>query len=146
MLSHFANMDSPPKNVRLLYGSKYGKRSDLRDVLFVQRLMRLAFWSQGRHAENCLRHLELFMTGQAPSGSLELQLPLHIQGRRMKVEDVRDVLLFESSTPAAEEALPLRALALFYVCGPQAMSDSFVEGIKRIPGVKEERVLCEKWW
>lgn len=38
------------------------------------------------------------------------------------------------------------AQTVFYVCGPQAMTDSTVEFLKGQPNVIPEHVLCEKWW
>ncbi|KAK5271467.1 hypothetical protein LTR99_001377 [Exophiala xenobiotica] len=49
--------------------------------------------------------------------------------------------LFEALGP--EES---RSNTVVYVCGLPAMTDEFVELLKRAPGMDEKRVLCEKWW
>jgi hypothetical protein len=38
------------------------------------------------------------------------------------------------------------AETVFYVCGPQKMTDEIVGVLKGMDGVVGERVLCEKWW
>lgn len=67
---------------------------------------------------------------------------LDYQSRRMTLEDVRRVSRQFAGPEGTEEARDL----VFYVCGPKSMTDEFVEGIKRFEGVREEDVLCEKWW
>ena len=53
-----------------------------------------------------------------------------------------------SEDDAAEALGPAEARGgtVVYVCGPQAMTDSFVEALRTAEGMGEERVLCEKWW
>ena len=39
-----------------------------------------------------------------------------------------------------------RERTVVYVCGPQVMTDTFVEYLGSRKGMTKERVLCEKWW
>jgi NAD(P)H-flavin reductase len=42
--------------------------------------------------------------------------------------------------------LDKRQGTLCYICGPQVMTDAFVEYLSGRPGMAEDRVLAEKWW
>lgn len=61
---------------------------------------------------------------------------IHVQRRRMTSEDVSAAM----GDPAK------RQNAVVYICGPQAMTDEFVQKVRGFEGVREENVLCEKWW
>ena len=39
-----------------------------------------------------------------------------------------------------------RSNVVAYVCGPPAMTDSFVDILKEAKGMEPRRVFCEKWW
>jgi len=39
-----------------------------------------------------------------------------------------------------------RSGTVCYVCGPPAMTDSFVDFLSSRSGMDRSRVLCEKWW
>ena len=59
-----------------------------------------------------------------------------IEFRRFEEKDLEIAL-----GPVAE-----RGSIVAYVCGPPKMTDWAVDVLKRSEGMKQERVLCEKWW
>lgn len=69
-----------------------------------------------------------------------------------RIPDVKGLTQYERRIGKEDVARALgedseeRAKSLIYVCGPQAMTDEFVDMIKGFEGVRPQRVLCEKWW
>lgn len=139
MVTNFARTNTFPRHATLLYGSKCGACEDLSDILFVRRLLDL-------HP----LQLRMFLTGRPPR-DLNLDVGLgwrkEVRNRRMTVDDVRSAALEGRDVADGDtQDADVLSRAVVYVCGPQTMTDSFVEGIKAVEGVKSDRVLCEKWW
>ena len=164
IISSFVVSRTWPSSVTLLYGTKTAEHEDLSDILFFNRLIKAvensfaADHDKSRHLD-----LEMFVTSPRPNSikssgthlSSQVELasePLFRRwARRMTIDDIRrkmGVDVASKSLSASEEMTPKTDISntVFYVCGPQAMTDEFVDEIKQIPRVIPENVLCEKWW
>jgi hypothetical protein len=86
--------------------------------------------------------LRLFLTGTGSEGRIEHgRLPNDTYARRISLPD-----LLHALDGYQEPAEDRRLRTICYVCGPQHMTDTFVDYLSRQPGMAPERVLCEKWW
>lgn len=113
-----------PVPVTMLYATK--PSSSAKETLFLERLLALT----------PTLNLELFL---GSTGSAELPLPSHVKAhaRRVTPEDVQSTAL--GSNTSSEDVC-------FYVCGPQKMTDYFVDSIKTFKDIEPRDVMCEKWW
>ncbi|KAF2087715.1 hypothetical protein K490DRAFT_73636 [Saccharata proteae CBS 121410] len=125
------NAGPVPHDVHLLYSSKAPKQKT-DQTLFLDRLVKLKT-NNGDSSGAPHVNVEFFCTGG--SGNLS-SLPLNSHDRRMSDADVIAALGEESN----------RKSTVCYVCGPQAMTDYFVELVKKQAGMDPALVLCEKWW
>jgi len=89
--------------------------------------------------------LSLFLTGTGEEGKIEHgKFPNRTFARRISEADlVRALDGYKANLYGAEHD---RQGTVCYVCGPQKMTDEFVNFLRQQPGMAEERVLCEKWW
>lgn len=89
--------------------------------------------------------LSLFLTGTGDDGQIDHgNFPNRTFGRRITESDlVRALDGYRESLYGAEHD---RQGTVCYVCGPQKMTDQFVDFLGKQPGMAKERVLCEKWW
>lgn len=127
-----------PKRIRLLYTSKRGtdKQGKPEEVLFEERLKAVAQkWTKKDDVDFGYTFFETSGSGQAGNEE-EKATDMTIFRRRISHDD-----LFEALGPEEK-----RRNTLVYVCGLPAMTDGFVDLLKRVPGMEENRVLCEKWW
>ncbi|KAK8160564.1 hypothetical protein BKA80DRAFT_310827 [Phyllosticta citrichinensis] len=123
-------------------------------VLFLDRLLRVAALAPNTF------ELTLCMTGQAEHVErVEAQVRQaglrNVEVLRRRVEK-RDVLALVGARHeqdsgvvtgnVAAEVMEERRRTVAYVCGPQLMTDEFVEVLEGVEGLEKERVLCEKWW
>ncbi|TKX27483.1 oxidoreductase-like protein 3 [Elsinoe australis] len=123
-----------PKEIVFMYGTKaYGLPINATHILFLPRLVELLKQQGGGSG----LQLRLFLTRTAKDDlSNAVGLPEDVTCGRISEADL-DSSLGESSKMQG---------TVCYVCGPQVMTDSFVEFLSSRPGMSEERVLCEKWW
>ncbi|KAI9655461.1 MAG: hypothetical protein M1831_004878 [Alyxoria varia] len=157
MLSHMDATNTWPKGgVTLMYGSKTAAHrinqdpSDSTDVLFFSKLWALSNRNPGH------MQLKLFLTGTTirnASDSLHEQSDLIAKRRdtavrtwncRMDLSYIRRVLINHDDDKYLDKAVSKNTIV--YVCGPQAMTDTFVEEIQRMGVISPVSVLCEKWW
>ena len=89
--------------------------------------------------------LSLFLTGTGEEGKIEHgKFPNRTFARRISEADlVRALDGYKANLYGAEHD---RQGTVCYICGPQKMTDEFVNFLRQQPGMAEERVLCEKWW
>ena len=137
ILAHINATGVPLDSVTLLYGTK-SNTPDCSDVLFLPRIAKIA---SGCSSSIKQMQTRIFATKQDPTGdgpvaSSEGQIP-QIIPRRMSRDDIELAL---------GEDHALRQSTVVYICGPQAMTDEFVETVQSFPGLKAENVLYEKWW
>ena len=125
------------KEVRVLYTARPEKNTQTGEdeaILFAKRLRGIAdHWKD--HEQVNFRYTQ-FITGitseriDQPPGAQSTQY------RRITQRDLDDAMGPEGQ----------REHTVVYVCGLPAMTDEFVDYLKRAPGMDEKRVLCEKWW
>lgn len=128
MLSHISERGWE-KRVVLLYATRAPAGWD--SVLFYRRLKSLEGSAGGR-----LR-VRLF-SGQR-GGVATTDGEDGVAGRRVTLEDVRTACVGGDGVVVEEGTV-------VYVCGPQGMTDEFVEGIRGFDGMRREDVMCERWW
>lgn len=140
-----------PVPVTLLYATPLPRGNE--EPLFLSRLLGLL-----QHPLLPFR-LELFFGSQSsstPNIAEKLSLPpgVPVHDHRMALDDVRhasDRILADSKEQSGDQRhnrtgdRKAEGIA-YYVCGPQKMTDDFVEEIKRFDNVEEADVMCEKWW
>jgi len=122
----------PPKVV-ILYSTHPGAEPDGSDILFLSRMRNIAdAYTNGQQVD-----LQLYLTGssQAPAGDLS-RMPSGTKTRRATHEDLE----------AAVGQVSQRASSVCYICGPQKMTDDFVDHVQGLKGMDPHNVLCEKWW
>lgn len=134
MVSHIHQTRSFPETAHFLYSTRRpSAESEIEDILFVRRLSDIA---NSDSAEGRLR-LSLFLTGERDgNGNGETRGPLNIQKRRITEQDLL----------ACMGDAEYREGTVCYICGPSGMTDEFVELVKEMPGMNENRVFIEKWW
>lgn len=137
-----------PAEVRVLYATKTsadtGALTDGEgetDVLFLARLHGIV----ARYRDKV--SLSIFATrmqgeGIAARGATEGSQVLESGGanvraheRRLQAGDVQEAL-----------GRPVEAGTVCYICGPRTMTDELVAAAKKVEGMREADVLCEKWW
>jgi len=128
----YENLDELPEHISFLYTVHTTSHDD---VLFLDRIQSL-FQAQSPTKQ---RKLDLFLTGQTQSEKQKFdnsipEVAKHF--RRISRDD-----LARGLGPAEK-----RKETVVYVCGPQKMTDDFVEFLQKAEGMDRTRVLCEKWW
>lgn len=119
-----------------MYGTKADSELDPQKMLFVSRLMDLI-----AAAADPKVTLSLFLTGTGQQGRIEHgRFPNRTFGARINHIDLQQAMDGFIGDIAG------RHRTLCYVCGPQTMTDNFVEYLSSQDGMSEDRVLCEKWW
>jgi len=116
-----------------MYSTHPGNQRDGSDILFLTRLCQIAKnYEKGRQVE-----LQLYLTGspQDQNGDT-LKMPVEVRSRRMSHDDLDKAIGQESQ----------RSAAVCYICGPQKMTDEFVDYAQNLKGMDPQNVLCEKWW
>jgi len=133
-------MGGLPTRLRVLYTSKRGTDSDGKpeEVLFEERLKAIAAKRAQKKDDVDLRYILFNTSKKATHDSEEKDVPENMQlfRRRITHDDLMEAL-------GPEER---RRNTLVYVCGLPAMTDDYVELLRKAPGMEEKRVLCEKWW
>ncbi|KAG9239294.1 putative oxidoreductase NAD-binding domain-containing protein 1 [Amylocarpus encephaloides] len=137
MLSQIAHTqettsDSDFFSVSFLYTTR---ARPLRETLFLSRLTE-AVTSLKDQATATLFRTQPKASSELEAKSEESRSSLAIQERRITAEDILNEL-----GPVED-----RSNVVVYVCGPPQLTDEFVEVAKKAEGMKEENVLCEKWW
>lgn len=119
-----------------MYGTKSDSELDPQRILFLPRLTDLIAAAADQKVT-----LSLFLTGTGSEGRIEHgRLPNRTFGRRMDHQDLQQAI--DGYNGDADG----RQRTLCYVCGPQVMTDDFVEYLSDQTGMSKDRVLCEKWW
>lgn len=127
-------MGGLPKRLRVLYSVRRGNESgESEQVLFEERLEAIA-QKRLQKKDGVDFEYHFFDTAEPTRKSSSLANFHTHQGR-----------LRESHLEAAIGSGD-RTKTLAYVCGVPNMTDAFVEYLKKLPGMDEKRVLCEKWW
>ncbi len=122
--------------VCLLYSVKEGRK--LEEILFLKRLIEV--FDELREEGSC----ELFLTGETKGGSCGSANSVLLEfGRRMRIHRERIQMQGLIKHLGSTEE---RAKTVCYVCGPRDMTDRFTEELVKVPGMKPENVLYEKWW
>lgn len=124
------------KTVRLLYSAKRERdqQGNAEEILFEKRLKDIA--EEWRDVKDVDYQYTLFETGGRQTQEEKTAGNITTRFRRINHND-----LFEAIGP--EET---RDRTVVYVCGLPAMTDEFVDLLRKTPGLDEKRVLCEKWW
>jgi len=132
-----------PKRLRMLYTFKRlaDNNSQKQEVLFEERMKTIArkWASREKEADVQYSFFETSLTNAQQAnttGDAADPTKLRTLGRRIQHEDLLEALGTEKQ----------RENTLVYVCGLPDMTDKFVEFLKNVPGMNENRVLCEKWW
>lgn len=115
--------------VVLLYTTKLIPETE-GEILFLKRLRRV-FENLGGEAE-----MRLFLTGEGVDSDGGEGDGGTVRRRRIEKSDLLDAL------GCVED----RQGTVCYVCGVPSMTDEFVEYMKGVEGMREENVLCERWW
>lgn len=128
-----------PREIHFVYGTKAGDGDfEPEKVLFLTRLMGLC--AQAGDVANVT--LRMFLTGKGSLGRIEGgKVPEQTFVRRIGKEDLVEAV--DGYRRGVERD---RRNTVCYVCGPPRMTDETVEFLKGLEGMKEENVLCEKWW
>ncbi|KAF2155868.1 ferredoxin reductase-like protein [Myriangium duriaei CBS 260.36] len=122
-----------PDEIVFIYGTKAsGSQINADEILFLPRLKALL----DNDAASRLQ-LKLFLTGVSNEdlGRARGLPPDTVAGR-----------ITESDLEESLGEASMRDGTVCYVCGPQVMTDTFVEFLASRKGMTKERVLCEKWW
>lgn len=124
-----------PKRIRLLYSSKRGADQEGKpeEILFEERLQAVA--RKWKKKDDVDFGYTFFETSGSRAGG-DRTAEFTTLERRISHDDLLEAL-------GPEER---RSRTLVYVCGLPAMTDGFVDVLKKTPGMDEKRVLCEKWW
>lgn len=135
ILNHLTSVREPLESIKMLYGSKSSK-SDLSDVLFLPKIAKTITRETRNFGE---KNAKLFVTPSDTNSTMDYYTSSapEVVTRRMTHDDLLEAL---------GDDIEKRQSTVIYVCGPQAMTDEFVETIKHFDGVRSENVLCEKWW
>lgn len=130
-----SRMGGLPRRTSVLYTSRRNKKADNDSpeaVLFEQRLLKLANkWESSKDVD--YKYIFFETSGGGKTGE---EGNVTCKDRRISHED-----LFEALGPEND-----RKHTVVYVCGLPAMTDEFVEVLKKAAGMDEKRVLVEKWW
>lgn len=100
--------------------------------------------------------------GPQTSPNVRTNLDLHfppntatVYTRRLKFDEVLHEVQVSSADSTGSDhnhgdgkpkAGATQARTVTYVCGPPAMTDQFVDGLRGVDGVHPGDVCCEKWW
>lgn len=136
IFSHLIRSFSRPQEIHFIYGTKAESELDPQRILFLTRLMDLVSAVADSNVT-----LNLFLTGSGDTGRIEHgRLPNRTFARRILHSDLSEAIDGYKADDSGREH------TVCYVCGPQRMTDDFVEYISMQNGMSEDRVLCEKWW
>jgi NAD(P)H-flavin reductase len=125
------------RRVRALYGSKREKvEGGVGRVLFGERLEGIARRWEGRDGVDFRVGFWETGDGAKDKDDGDGDGVVTRKAGRITHED-----LFEALGPEGQ-----RENMVVYVCGVPEMTDEFVEVLRRVKGMDEKRVLCEKWW
>lgn len=132
ILGHLhASQQMPPK-VTLIYSTHPGKEINGSDVLFLDRVREIS----NVYAKDSQVELQLHLTGSPGANNGSTHLPSGTKFTRVTREDLQNAIGDESQ----------RAATVCYICGPQKMTDEFVQHVQSLEGMDPRNVLCEKWW
>lgn len=133
-------MGGLPLRLRVLYSSKRGtgRSGQPEEVLFEERLKAIAAKRLQKNDGVDFRYTFFNTANNVTQEGEEQNIPenMHMLHRRITHGD-----LFEALGPEEN-----RQNTLVYICGLPAMTDEYVELLRKAPGMDEKRVLCEKWW
>ncbi|KAI7171819.1 hypothetical protein D0869_00397 [Hortaea werneckii] len=140
ILSHLIRTGQHPKEIHFIYGTKATPELDRHSILFLTRLMDLVGIANDPNIT-----LSLYLTGTGDDGAIDHgNFPNRTFARRITELDLTRALDgYKESLYGAEHD---RQGTVCYVCGPQKMTDEFVDFLSAQPGMARDRVLCEKWW
>ena len=140
ILSHLIRTGQHPKEIHFIYGTKATPELDRHSILFLTRLMDLVGIANDPNIT-----LSLYLTGTGDDGAIDHgNFPNRTFARRITELDLARALDgYKESLYGAEHD---RQGTVCYVCGPQKMTDEFVNFLSAQPGMARDRVLCEKWW
>lgn len=93
------------------------------------------------HSRRLRISLELFITDLPDESPLLASPPsdVTVHSRRIKRQDLQATVIGEDAEVNPKETV-------CYMCGPQRMTDEFVDVLRGLLGGEKERVLFEKWW
>jgi len=133
-----------PKEIHFLYGTKTPTSDmDPQSMLFLTRLIDLV--AAAADPVNVTLSLFLTNTGYEDGERIEHgKLPNRTYAKRIGKGDLVGAL--DGWRGKGAQGGAGREDTVCYVCGPQRMTDEFVEVLRGQEGMSEERVLCEKWW
>ena len=140
IFSHLIRTGQHPKEIHFIYGTKATPELDRHSILFLTRLLDLVGISNDPNIT-----LSLYLTGRGDDGTIDHgNFPNRTFARRITELDLARALDgYKESLYGREHD---RQGTVCYVCGPQKMTDEFVDFLSEQPGMARERVLCEKWW
>lgn len=123
-----------PAQTRVLYTSRRSRDDNNKPeaVLFEDRLQQLAHsWANSKDVDYQYTFFETSKGGQTGEDK-----NIRYQDRRIQHADLLEALGPEDQ----------RSNTVIYVCGLPAMTDEFVEILRKAKGMDQRRVLVEKWW
>lgn len=132
IIGHLHKSDQMPSKVTVLYSTRLGNEADGSDILFLSRIRDLV----GGYSKDMQVEFQLYLTGSEDGKGDMSSLPDGTRARRISHDDI------ERAVGSQDH----REAMVCYICGPQKMTDEFVEHVQGLPGVDPRNVLCEKWW
>ena len=131
------------RDLRLLYGTRArgGEK-----ILFHERVGQILGSYMNAQSQADAEHghcATLYLTGETQRSPNQVQGRESLSTGRIEHRNrrIRPTDLLEALGPAHD-----RKTTVAYVCGPQKMTDEFVEVLSRAESMDTRRVFCEKWW
>ncbi len=149
ILSHLhQNPRQMPPSIIFIYSGRRGISGSLSSILFLDRLREL--FAQKNILSS--RSLELFYTGSNfPEPHFEEERNMTAMSQKFQVASMHPQKIWfrrltEKDLLNAVGPADKRGGTVAYICGPPSMTDWAVAKLKGAEGMREQRVLCEKWW
>lgn len=147
-------MDDWPRHIQFLYSAKKGPAGKASSILFLERLCSIFksdLANEAAQFENMHRAFKLFITNASlPKDHREEE---RVQAKSLMWDtdhignkNIEYRRLDERDLEIALGPVDKRKGIVAYVCGPPAMTDWAVRVLRESEGMKEQQVLCEKWW
>ncbi|KAJ5570058.1 Riboflavin synthase-like beta-barrel [Penicillium hispanicum] len=147
ILSHLntETQDAHRLNISFLYSTRLPQGHDavissspLDQILFLPRLRQIM--RSQVHSRRLRISLDLFLTNDQSSASMDRVHDLRIQRRRINDDDLRSAVVGGDGKNDPQDSV-------CYVCGPPAMTDETVRTLQAMLGENgAQRIFYEKWW
>ena len=143
MLSHLMLSPSAPRAIYFFYSVRRSPQSNTGAILFLDRLERL--FALSHPAKDQVRELNIYVTGSKPIDKTNAPI---IQNKYVNDSTFRTYERRFEHRELVKSLGPeyMRGNTVAYVCGPPMMTDEVVDVLQKAKDMKEENVLCEKWW